>query len=218
MSASVIAAAGGHVAQAEPSRWVAQWSRLVSPRGAVLDVAAGGGRHARWFASHGHPVVAVERDPAALAALRSIPGVDARDADLEGAPWPLPAVEQFAAVVVTNYLHRPLWPHLLDAVAPGGVLIYETFAQETKRSETVQPRVPARPGRAAGRRARPPAGGCVRGRVRRRAARGVRPASLRSARGRDPEGGGGNSTLRTARLIRYNLNVYRYITSIAFHG
>ncbi|EMN1928654.1 SAM-dependent methyltransferase [Burkholderia ambifaria] len=109
MRESVIVAAGGH-AQTEPSRWVARWSRLVPAGGAVLDVAAGGGRHARWFASHGHPVVAL-------------------DADLEGAPWPLPAGASFAAVIVTHYLHRPLWPHLLDAVAPGGVLIYETFAQ-----------------------------------------------------------------------------------------
>ncbi|RQS73961.1 SAM-dependent methyltransferase [Burkholderia sp. Bp8963] len=129
MRESLIAAAGTHAGLAEPSRWVASWSALVPAGGAVLDVAAGGGRHARWFASRAHPVVALERDPAALAALRAIPGVDARDADLEGAPWPLPAGEQFAAVIVTNYLHRPLWPHLLDALAPGGVLVYETFAQ-----------------------------------------------------------------------------------------
>lgn len=129
MREPVIAAAGGHVAQADPSRWVARWSGLVPAGGAVLDVAAGGGRHARWFASRGHPVVAVDRDPAALAALRAMPGVDVRDADLEGAPWPLPAEQPFSAVIVTHYLHRPLWPHLLDALAPGGVLIYETFAQ-----------------------------------------------------------------------------------------
>ncbi|MGU7780257.1 class I SAM-dependent methyltransferase [Burkholderia sp. PU8-34] len=129
MRESSMAASGAHVGLAEPSGWVADWSRLVPAGGAVLDVAAGGGRHARWFASRGHPVVALERDPAALAALRAIPGVDAREADLEGAPWPLPAGEPFAAVIVTNYLHRPLWPHLLDALAPGGVLVYETFAQ-----------------------------------------------------------------------------------------
>lgn len=129
MREPVIAAEGGHVAQTEPSRWVARWSGLVPAGGTVLDVAAGGGRHARWFASHGHPVVALDRDAAALAALRAIPGVDVRDADLEGAPWPLPAGASFAAVIVTHYLHRPLWPRLLDAVAPGGVLIYETFAQ-----------------------------------------------------------------------------------------
>jgi SAM-dependent methyltransferase len=129
MREPVIAAAGGHVAQTEPSCWVARWSRLVPAAGTVLDVAAGGGRHARWFASRGHPVVALDRNAAALAALRAIPGVDVRDADLEGAPWPLPAGASFAAVIVTHYLHRPLWPRLLDAVAPGGVLIYETFAQ-----------------------------------------------------------------------------------------
>lgn len=60
-------AAGGHGALAAPSGWVARWSHLVAAGGAVLDVAAGGGRHARWFASRGHPVVALERDPAALA-------------------------------------------------------------------------------------------------------------------------------------------------------
>ncbi|WP_269504671.1 class I SAM-dependent methyltransferase [Burkholderia sp. IMCC1007] len=129
MREPVIAAAGGHVAQTEPSRWVARWSGLIPAGGAVLDVAAGGGRHARWFASRGHPVVAVDRDPAALAVLRAIAGVDVRDADLEGAPWPLPVEQSFSAVIVTHYLHRPLWPHLLDALAPGGVLIYETFAQ-----------------------------------------------------------------------------------------
>ncbi len=129
MREPVILDAGGHGALAEPSRWVVSWSRLIPPGGAVLDVAAGGGRHARWLAARGHPVVALERDPAALDALREIAGVDAREADLEGAPWPLPAGAQFAAVVVTHYLHRPLWPHLIDALAPGGVLIYETFAQ-----------------------------------------------------------------------------------------
>ncbi|HDR9149344.1 TPA: class I SAM-dependent methyltransferase [Burkholderia vietnamiensis] len=129
MRESIIAAAGCHVAATEPSGWVARWSHLAPADGAVLDVAAGGGRHARWFASRGHAVVALDRDAAALAALRTIPGVDVREADLEGAPWPLPAGASFAAVVVTHYLHRPLWPHLVDAVAPGGVLIYETFAQ-----------------------------------------------------------------------------------------
>ncbi|EDZ98572.1 conserved hypothetical protein, partial [Burkholderia sp. H160] len=50
-------------------------------------------------------------------------------ADLEGAPWPLPGAAAFAAVIVINYLHRPLFPQLLRALAPGGVLVYETFAQ-----------------------------------------------------------------------------------------
>lgn len=70
---------------------------------------------------------AVDRDAAAMAALQQVAGVKALCADIEADPWPY-AGRQFAAVVVTNYLHRPLLPRLLEAVAPGGVLIYETFA------------------------------------------------------------------------------------------
>jgi SAM-dependent methyltransferase len=113
-----------------PSGWVARWSHLVETGGAVLDVAAGGGRHARWFAARGHPVVAIERDAAALAVLSGVAGVEAVAADLEdGSPWPLAAERRFAAVVVTNYLHRPLLPRLIESLAPNGVLLYETFAR-----------------------------------------------------------------------------------------
>jgi SAM-dependent methyltransferase len=108
---------------------VRDWAHLVAAGGAVLDVASGAGRHARFFASRGHPVTAVDRDAAALDALRDEPLITPLEADLEGAAWPLPADAKFAAVVVTNYLHRPLFPQLLRALAPGGVLVYETFAQ-----------------------------------------------------------------------------------------
>ncbi|WP_206002068.1 class I SAM-dependent methyltransferase [Paraburkholderia aromaticivorans] len=113
----------------EPSPWVRDWAHLVAAGGAVLDVASGAGRHARFFASLGHPVTAIDRDAAALDALRGEPLVTPLEADLEGAAWPLPADAKFAAVVVTNYLHRPLFPQLLRALAPGGILVYETFAQ-----------------------------------------------------------------------------------------
>ncbi len=118
-----------HGLTAEPSSWVRAWSHLVPAGGAVLDVAAGHGRHARWFAGRGHPVQALERDPAALASLAAVPGVAALAADLEDAPWPLADSARFAGVVVTNYLHRPLLPRLVAALAPGGVLLYETFAR-----------------------------------------------------------------------------------------
>jgi SAM-dependent methyltransferase len=110
-----------------PSPWVARWLGQ-APGGEVLDVASGRGRHARLFAQAGHPVLAVDRDPQALAAAAG-PGIATHCADLEeeGAPWPF-APGRFAAVVVTNYLHRPLFGHLTAALAPGGVLIYETFA------------------------------------------------------------------------------------------
>ena len=127
-------AAGGSLTNgggglAEPSRWVRRWAHLIAPGGAVLDVAAGSGRHARWLACRGHPVTALDRDAAALATLQDVAGVETLVCDLEGAPWPLAADARFAGVVVTNYLHRPLMPRLIDALAPGGVLIYETFAQ-----------------------------------------------------------------------------------------
>lgn len=117
---------------AAPSAWVVRWSGLVPAGGRVLDIACGNGRHARIFASRGHPVEAVDRDPALLARLTGIPGISARSADLEGGQWPFPG-ERFAGIVVANYLHRPLFPHLLAALATGGVLIYETFAAGNER-------------------------------------------------------------------------------------
>ncbi|RAS39113.1 class I SAM-dependent methyltransferase [Paraburkholderia bryophila] len=125
MSTSVAAMHG----LGEPSRWVRHWAHLVAAGGAVLDVASGAGRHARFFASLGHPVTAVDRDAAALDTLRDAPLITPLAADLEGAAWPLPGDAKFAAVVVTNYLHRALFPQLLNSLAPGGVLVYETFAQ-----------------------------------------------------------------------------------------
>jgi SAM-dependent methyltransferase len=113
----------------DPSRWVRHWAHMVAPGGAVLDVASGAGRHARFFASLGHPVIAIDRDAAALGLLSDAPLVTPLVADLEGGTWPLSGDTTFAAVVVTNYLHRPLFPQLLRALGPGGVLVYETFAQ-----------------------------------------------------------------------------------------
>ena len=112
-----------------PSAWVQRWSHLVRPAGSVLDVACGHGRHLRWFAQRGHPVTGVDRSPEAIAAVASLG--TAIEADIENGPWPLLQDGQprtFDAVVVTNYLWRALFPALLASVAPGGVLIYETFA------------------------------------------------------------------------------------------
>lgn len=110
-----------------PSAWVCRYARLIEAHGAVLDLACGRGRHARHLAGLGYRVEAVDRDSASLAALAGVPGIAARCADLEGAPWPY-AHESFDGVVVTNYLYRPLFAHLLEVLRPGGVLIYETFA------------------------------------------------------------------------------------------
>ena len=108
-----------------PSPWVRRWSHLVPPGASVLDVACGSGRHVRWFAQRGARVVALDRDAGAVAPLRHIAEVVV--ADIEAGPWPLPG-RRFDAVVVTNYLWRALLPAVVDAVADGGLLLYETFA------------------------------------------------------------------------------------------
>ena len=113
--------------QLAPSAWVRRYAPLIAAGGTVLDLACGQGRHARHLAGLGYRVEAVDRDSAALAAVAGVTGVVTRCADLEGSPWPYGA-GQFDGIVVTNYLHRPLLPALLDALRPAGVLIYETFA------------------------------------------------------------------------------------------
>ncbi len=112
-----------------PSSWVQRWSHLVPPRGTVLDVACGRGRHARWFNGLNHPLALVDKAQDAIESI-ALPAAscEAVVADIEAGSWPF-AGRQFAAVVVTNYLWRPLLPTLLASLAPGGVLIYETFTQ-----------------------------------------------------------------------------------------
>jgi SAM-dependent methyltransferase len=115
-----------------PSAWVQSHAGLVKPGGQVLDLAAGSGRHARYFKDLGYDVTALDRDVSRLRDLAGR-GVEVMAADLEdGSPWPL-GVREFNGIVVTNYLHRPLLPHLASALAPGGVLIYETFAIGNER-------------------------------------------------------------------------------------
>jgi len=115
-----------------PSPWVRRWAGAIQPGGRVLDVACGQGRHLRFLASLGFSAVGVDRDEQALSGLRGVPGVEVRVADIEGAPWPF-SPEDFDGVVVTNYLHRPIFPHLVAALRPRGILIYETFALGNER-------------------------------------------------------------------------------------
>ena len=109
-----------------PSPWVVRHLGSLPDGGRVLDLACGSGRHARLLAARGHPVLAIDRDAVALAALADCPGVETLVADLEGSDWPL-AGRQFAGVIVTNYLWRPRLPDVCALLASGGVLIYETF-------------------------------------------------------------------------------------------
>jgi SAM-dependent methyltransferase len=110
-----------------PSPWVTRWSGLLPAGGRVLDLAAGAGRHARWLAAQGFEVEAVDRDSAALDALRlAEPAVRVRVADLEGDGWPY-ADGSFAGIVVCRYLYRPRLEYLAHMLEIGGLLIYETF-------------------------------------------------------------------------------------------
>jgi SAM-dependent methyltransferase len=123
-----------------PSPWVVRWAPLVT-HGTVLDLACGAGRHSSYFLDRGLNVVSIDRDA------YNIPGARFVQADLEdGSPWPLPG-ERFEAVVVANYLHRPLMGHLRHCLAENGVLIYETFMLGNERfGKPSNPRFLLRPG------------------------------------------------------------------------
>ena len=114
------------------SPWINRFSGQTA--GPVLDVACGSGRHTRLFLGLGHDVTAVDRDTSRLGDITRHPKLTILEIDLESDddPW-RPAAATYGTVVVTNYLWRPLLPALIDAVAPGGMLLYETFALGNER-------------------------------------------------------------------------------------
>lgn len=123
----------GYLNITEPEPWVVRFAHLVRSGGDVLDLACGGGRHARYFLDRGHPVTLIDRNVDAVLDLAGNPLAEVIEFDLEqGRPWPLPD-RRFAAVVVVNYLYRPLFPHLIQALDDDGVLIYDTFARGNER-------------------------------------------------------------------------------------
>lgn len=116
-----------------PSAWVRRFAGLVPAGGRMLDLACGTGRNARYFLDRFHPVTGLDRYNAGVVDLLGRDDFTLVEADLEsGGPWPLGSA-RFAAVVVTNYLHRPILPAIMGALAPDGVLIYETFAAGNAR-------------------------------------------------------------------------------------
>ena len=115
----------------QPSSWLVDNADLLPPGGQVLDVACGRGRHALWLASRGLEVRAIDRSPEAIAFLRDAAAglglsIVTEVVDLETDPPPAIATG-FDAIVVFNYLHRPLMPMLRNALKPGGRIFYETF-------------------------------------------------------------------------------------------
>ena len=122
-----------HARLETPSDWVVRFASAVPVGGAVLDLACGTGRHSRFFLERGHPVTGVDRYSAGVADLLGREDFALIEADLEsGEDWPL-GTREFAAVVVTNYLFRPILPRIVNSVSEGGVLIYETFAEGNAR-------------------------------------------------------------------------------------
>ena len=118
----------------DPARFLVQQLHRL-PKGKVLDMAAGSGRHSLFFAAHGYQVEAIDRDAQALAHLsatarkRKLTTVITRITDLEQpAPYePDLGKETYDVIVVFFYLYRSLFPCLIEALKPGGVLVYETF-------------------------------------------------------------------------------------------
>lgn len=121
----------GHPYPDKPSPWVVRFTQLIRPGGTVLDVTCGGGRHSRYFVEHGFRLTTVDRT---ISGVEDLTGrAELVQADLEdGSPLPLQG-RQFDAVVVTNYLWRPLFPQLFAWMAEGGALIYETFGLGNER-------------------------------------------------------------------------------------
>ena len=114
-----------------PSVWVKRFLPLIKPGGLVLDVAAGSGRHVRLLRDRGFAVCAVDRDTSALLAFAG-PSCDVRRIDFQTDDhWQLG--DGYDGIIVANYLHRPLLRAIAGALAPGGVLIYETFARGNER-------------------------------------------------------------------------------------
>lgn len=116
-----------------PSPWIERFLPLIAPGGRVLDVACGSGRHIIAATRRGLKVTGIDRNISKARPLADRPGVELIEMDLEtGAQWPF-APESFDAVIVANYLWRPILPAIVATVNRTGVLIYETFAIGNER-------------------------------------------------------------------------------------
>jgi len=128
-----------------PSAWVRQYATGIAAGGSILDVACGSGRHSYYFSERGYHVTAVDRDVGRLHSpdrdtVEHAHPLEIITADLETEPWPF-TDRVFDGIVVTDYLHRPHFPLLAAALAPGGMLLFDTFAAGNQRFG--RPRNPA---------------------------------------------------------------------------
>tara|TARA_B100000686_G_C16751726_1_gene952950 strand:+ start:1455 stop:2126 length:672 start_codon:yes stop_codon:yes gene_type:complete len=115
-----------------PSSWLRRHSTLIPNSGLILDIAAGSGRHTQYLLDKDHAVVSIDKDVSHLAHIKnSRLSIAKVDLEVPGS-WPFKSAA-FAGIIVTNYLHRPLFPHIIKALATGGLLVYETFAQGNQK-------------------------------------------------------------------------------------
>ena len=122
-----------HLRITNPSPWVARFAPLVAKNVNVLDIAAGGGRHSRLFLNQGNFVTAIDKNTIALGSLPHQENLKIIESELEVvnsifAEGNLLFAQTYGAIVVVNYLYRPIFSSLINALAPGGLFIYETFA------------------------------------------------------------------------------------------
>jgi SAM-dependent methyltransferase len=135
----------------DPCRWLVDSRRVLPKSGEALDLACGSGRHAIWLAEQGFRTVAVDRDAAAIDTLQKEAarrGLSIRTfvIDLENGERFLKP-DSFDLIVGIHYLHRPLFPSIVSALRPGGVLVYETFTRaQAARGKPTNPAFLLEPG------------------------------------------------------------------------
>jgi SAM-dependent methyltransferase len=135
----------------DPCTWLVDNSQLLPRNGTALDVACGRGQNAIWLADRGLRTIAVDRNESAVAwvnqeATRRVLPLWAQIVDLENGP-PFLEPSTFDVIVVAHYLYRPLFPALVAALRPGGVLVYETFTRaQAARGKPTNPAFLLEPG------------------------------------------------------------------------
>jgi len=113
-----------------PAHWLVEHRGLLAGGGRGLDVACGDGRNALYLAQHGYAVDAIDASDVAIDALRAAAqerglAITPQVVDVEREPLP---AGPYDAIVVMNFLERALFEPLRDALAPGGLLFYETLS------------------------------------------------------------------------------------------
>jgi len=123
---------GKQAYKSPPSKWVVRFADKIEPNGTVLDLACGSGRHTDFFLQRGHHVTATDINTSKVEGNYDTNKLIIIQSDLEKLPWPF-SQNAFSAIVVINYLYRPLFPKIVSSLKPNGLLIYETFAKGNEK-------------------------------------------------------------------------------------